>query len=263
MNDFREKYRPRVFREVIGNERSKKAIINMLKKGELRKGIYFYGLAGTGKTTLARLLVKGLHCENFTDDVCEKCVSCISFEKHFPGSNLYEYHDCSKMTGRDLDEILKSLSYGFGPGVLTFSASRTKLHIHTFDEFHRAKEPLQDKFLIPLETYKDILLIFCSIELKISLAFRQRVLCLETKPPEVDELVPWLQSICKRENIFAKDGNALNEVTKSAHQLPRECLSILDQAYLIGEPISTSLVREIAQDMQGSLSRDPEYYLVK
>jgi hypothetical protein len=257
--DFREKYRPKSFSEVIGNERPKKAIINMLKKGEIRKGTYLFGPAGGGKTSTARLIVKGLHCGNFTDDVCGECDPCISFEKSFPGSNHYAYHDCSKMSGRDLDEIIKS--FGFDPGILTFSTSKTKLHIHIFDEFYKVKQPLQDRLLTPLEICDGIALIFCSIGLTASQAFRQRVLSLQIKPPEAHELMPWAEIICKKENILIKDGNALNEVIKSAHRLPRECLSILEQAYLIGEPLSTSLVREIAQ--QGSSSSDPEYSLAR
>ena len=244
--DFREKYRPKTLKEVIGNERPKRAIVNMIRKGELRRGIFFYGPQGTAKTTLARLLVKGLHCENFTDDVCGICDRCLSFEKNFPASNLYEYHDCSKMTARELDEILKSL--GFGPGILTFSASSTKMHVHVFDEFQRATINLQDKFLIPLETQSDILLIFCSIELKISDAFHRRVLSLKTKPPEISQLVPWLDAICKAENIPIKDGNALRQVAETAHRLPGDCVRILEQFYLEEEPLSTSAVMEISQE---------------
>jgi DNA polymerase III delta prime subunit len=246
--DFREKYRPKALKEVIGNERPKRAIINMIKKGEIRKGVFFHGPVGTAKTTLARLLVKGLHCENFTDDVCGKCGSCISFEERFPESDHYGYHDCSKMSGKQLDEILKSLGYGFGPGILTFSTSTTRLHIHIFDEFHRAKEPLQDKFLIPLETCKDVLLIFCSIEPKVIPAFRRRTLSLETTPPEISQLLPWLGAICRAEKIPIKDGNALRQVAETAHRLPGDCVRILEQFYLEEEPLSTSLVMELGQD---------------
>lgn len=244
--DFREKYRPRTLKEVIGNEKPKKAIIKMAETGEVRRGIFFHGPVGTGKTTLARILVKALHCKHFTDDVCGKCASCLSFEKAFPGSNDYDYHDCSKMTGRNLDEILKSL--GFDPGISTFSISRTKLHIHIFDEFYRAKEPLQDKFLIPLETHDNILLIFCSVEPTVSPALRRRTLNLPTSPPEIGQLVPWLEDICMAEKILIKDSNALRQVAESTHRLPGECLRILEQVYLEDEPLSTSIVREIAQN---------------
>lgn len=241
--DFREKYRPRFFEEVVGNEIPKTAIINMIESNEIRRGIHFYGPYGTGKSTLARLTIKGLHCKNFSRDVCGKCVRCSSFEKNFLVSNDYFFHDCTKLTARNLEDILKGLWFG----VQAFSTSPTKLQIHILDEFQRAKEPLQEKFLVPLDVHENILLIFCSTGQKIGQAFYQRTLSLPTSPPQIGQLLPLLEKICKAENIVVADSNALIEVARNAHQLPRECLGLLEKVHLMKEPLSTSLVRELCQ----------------
>jgi DNA polymerase III delta prime subunit len=124
------------------------------------------------------------------------------------------------------------------------------------------KNPLQEKFLVPMEVYKDmdILLIFCLIDLtNIIQPFRDRVDVFKMKPPEIDELIPWLRKICAAEGITVRDNNALKQVAVSADRLPRACLSLLQQAYFLGEPLSTSLVKELAQDIQGSVDRGPQY----
>jgi DNA polymerase-3 subunit gamma/tau len=250
--DLREKYRPQTFSEIVGNRRVVERLQKIIKSHQIPRGLLFCGPTGSGKTTLARIMVKALHCQNFNNDVCGECVECSSFENHFPGSNNYSFHDCSQLTRKELDEIIYSLRFGF-------PTSPTGLHIHLFDEYHRMGEPSQDKFLIPLEQYYGILLIFCLIDdSNITRAFRGRVQVLETKPPEIDELIPWLQGICAAEGITIKDSNALRQVAVSANQLPRDCLGLLQQAYFLGEPLSTSLVKELAQN-QGSSRRDSEY----
>lgn len=252
--DLREKYRPKVFSQIVGNWRVVERLKKIVKSRQVPRGILFRGPAGSGKTTVARILIKALHCLNFQDDVCGKCVECLSFESHFPDSNKYAFHDCSKMTRKGLDEIIYSLRFGF-------STSPTGLHIHCFDEYHRMGEPSQDKFLVPLEHYEGILFIFCLIDdSDINRAFRGRVQVFEMKPPEPDELIPWLQGICAAEGIIIKNGDALQQVVLRANQLPRDCLGLLQQVLFLGEPLSTSLVRELAQD-QGSSRRDTDYHV--
>ncbi|MGO8988792.1 MAG: AAA family ATPase [bacterium] len=251
--DFRQKYRPQCFAEVIGNKTPIKILKNMVKTGDIRKGILFHGPPGSGKTTLAHLLIKGLLCEKFSDDVCNKCKNCRSFKSNLCGPEaFFSCHDCSRITAKKVDEIIDSLKNI--PEAKLRPDLKVKLHIHIFDEFHRAKEPIQDKFLIPLERMPDILLVFCRIDLKRgdNDAFLQRVTVLKTAPPEVDDLVPWLQRICAAEGIIVKDNNALKELAIRGHRLPRECLGLLEKAYLLGDPLSTDLVRELAQDSQES-----------
>jgi DNA polymerase III delta prime subunit len=148
------------------------------------------------------------------------------------------------MSARALEEILQSLRYP--------SDSSTGKRIIVLDEFQRAlNEKMQDQFLVDLEKYRDILLIFCLIDLeKVHEAFRQRVTVLKTNPPEIEELVHWLQKICTAEGIIIKDNGALEQVAKSAKRLPRGCLAFLEKVSLLGEPLSTSLARELAEDNQ-------------
>jgi DNA polymerase III gamma/tau subunit len=113
-----------------------------------------------------------------------------------------------------------------------------------------------------LERQEDLLAIFCVIDLKkVTEAFRQRVTVLKTNPPEIDELIPWLQNICDLEGIIIKDKNALRQVASSANQLPRECLSLLEKVLFLKEPLTTILVKELAQDNQESYDRGSQYSL--
>ncbi|MBM3282766.1 AAA family ATPase [Candidatus Gottesmanbacteria bacterium] len=183
-HDFREKYRPKAFSELVGNQRVVKKLINMIKLREIPRGALFHGPTGSGKTTLARLFIKALHCLDFKEDICGRCRECLYFDDHFPGSNNFSFYDCTRVTGRELDDIIEALRKGF-------PLSRAGIHINIFDEFHRAREPLVDKFLVALEQCQDILLIFCLIDIKnIPQAFLQRVTVLKTKPLKLTRSSP-------------------------------------------------------------------------
>tara|TARA_R110002050_G_scaffold130118_2_gene251710 strand:- start:1985 stop:2893 length:909 start_codon:yes stop_codon:yes gene_type:complete len=57
-----EKYRPTVLQDYVGNEQVKDTIQKCLDQNDIQNFI-FYGPAGTGKTTLAKLIVKNLDCD--------------------------------------------------------------------------------------------------------------------------------------------------------------------------------------------------------
>jgi replication factor C small subunit len=56
-----EKYRPTELESYVGNEHIKKTIQQYLNQGDIQNFI-FYSSAGTGKTTLAKLIVNNLDC---------------------------------------------------------------------------------------------------------------------------------------------------------------------------------------------------------
>mgnify|MGYP003628189198 CR=1 FL=1 len=58
-----EKYRPSKLKNYVGNENIKKSISKYLDQNDIQN-LIFYGPAGTGKTTLAKLIVKNLDCDH-------------------------------------------------------------------------------------------------------------------------------------------------------------------------------------------------------
>ena len=57
-----EKYRPTTLENYVGNEVIKSKIKDYLKQGSIQN-LLFHGVAGTGKTTLAKLIAKNLNCD--------------------------------------------------------------------------------------------------------------------------------------------------------------------------------------------------------
>lgn len=58
-----ERYRPRKLSEYVGNEHLKQKVSDYLQSGDVPH-LLFFGKAGTGKTTLAKLIVNSINCDH-------------------------------------------------------------------------------------------------------------------------------------------------------------------------------------------------------
>ena len=58
-----EKYRPSNLKNYVGNEHIKKSISKYIEQNDIQN-LIFYGTAGVGKTTLAKLCVQNLNCDH-------------------------------------------------------------------------------------------------------------------------------------------------------------------------------------------------------
>lgn len=58
-----EQYRPRVLENYVGNEHLKEKVSDYLQIGDVPH-LLFFGKAGTGKTTLAKLIVNSINCDH-------------------------------------------------------------------------------------------------------------------------------------------------------------------------------------------------------
>ena len=75
------KYRPKIFKELIGQEIIAETISNAIKINKTPNAYLLTGIRGVGKTTTARLIAKALNCsknigkgEMCNDkDVCNHC----------------------------------------------------------------------------------------------------------------------------------------------------------------------------------------------
>ena len=72
------KYRPRTFKELIGQEVIAETISNAIKLKKTPNAYLLTGIRGVGKTTTARLIAKALNCSKYSEqgDMCAEQETC-------------------------------------------------------------------------------------------------------------------------------------------------------------------------------------------
>ena len=72
------------FKDILGNEKNKILLKNILESGNISHSYLFIGAESIGKMLFAKEFAKGILCNNKQQDniPCNKCISCIKFENN-------------------------------------------------------------------------------------------------------------------------------------------------------------------------------------
>jgi DNA polymerase III subunit gamma/tau len=215
------KYRPQDFDEVVGQEAIVRTLKNAISSDQVRQAYLFAGPRGTGKTSLARILAKGLNCVQgptpTPDKVCNPCVTIAN------GTSLdvVEMDAASQRGIDDIREIRERV-------VLQPAEGRYKVYI--LDEAHQLTDAAWNALLKLIEEPPPhLVFVFCTTDLsKVLPTVRSRCQTFVFQRPRLPELVRKLRRIADGEDINVPD-QALALVARSARGAYRDAESTLDQ----------------------------------
>jgi len=137
-----EKYRPTTLEEYVGNETIKSKIADYLRQGSIQN-LLFHGVAGTGKTTLAKLIAKNLNCDllyiNASD---ERGIDTIR-DKIIPFASSMSFNDVKIVILDEADYITPQAQATLRNTIE--SCSKTTRFILTCNYLERIISPLQSR----------------------------------------------------------------------------------------------------------------------
>lgn len=223
-----QKYRPRNLDDYIGNEFLKKQLGTLNEQEKLPQTIMFYGEKGTGKTTMARLLVKNLMCESpVHGTACGNCTKCNRLDDEYiqtgkaPQNAMVKELNIADLRGvADAEEIVKDMKK---------KVAFNKKRVFILDEMQQASKEAQSTFLkIIEEPVANLYVIMCTTHPdKITDALSSRFKRFRIKRPKVTEIASRLEKVSQLEGVNY-DKNALRIIAGHHKNNPRESLNQLE-----------------------------------
>ncbi|HZO98198.1 MAG TPA: DNA polymerase III subunit gamma/tau [Gaiellaceae bacterium] len=214
-------YRPQTFSEVVGQEAVVRTLTNAIETGRVRQAYLFAGPRGTGKTSLARILAKGVNCERGpTAEPCNVCHSCVTIS----GGTSLDVIEMDAASQRGIDDIREIRERV----VLQPVEGRSKVYI--LDEAHQLTDAAWNALLKLIEEPPPhLLFVFCTTELaKVLPTVRSRCQTFVFQRPRLPDLIRLLRRVADGEGMDAPDA-ALGLVARSARGSFRDAVSTLDQ----------------------------------
>ena len=139
------KYRPKNFKELIGQDIMVQTITNSIKLKKLPNAYLLSGIRGVGKTTTARLIAKAINCnKNFVALEQGKYCDCNNCEEidNFKHLDVLEMDAASRTGIDDIRELIESSKY---------KPTSAKYKIIILDEVHMLSKQAFNGLLKTLE----------------------------------------------------------------------------------------------------------------
>ena len=221
------KYRPETFKDLVGQAAMVQTLRNAFEADRIAQAFILTGIRGTGKTTTARIIAKGLNCIGLdqkggpTVEPCGKCSNCTAI---IEGNHVDVLEmDAASRTGvDDIREIIESIYY---------KASSGRFRVYIIDEVHMLSNNAFNALLKTLEEPpKHVKFIFATTEIrKVPVTVLSRCQRFDLRRIEPEEMIALLQRIAKSEGVNVSE-DAFRMITRASEGSARDATSLLDQA---------------------------------
>ena len=232
------KWRPKSFREVVGQGHVTRALANAISLGKVHHAYLFTGTRGVGKTTFARILARALNCEK--GPTASPCLSCPSCVELLAGSAVdVQEIDGASHTG--IDDV-RRLREG-----AAYAPARMRYKIYIIDEVHMLSKAAFNGLLKLLEEPPPhVVFVFATTEPnRIPETILSRVQRFDFRMLSEEEISERLREMAAAETLACEE-EALRLMARYAFGSMRDGQSILEQAAVMGDgTVPASLVEEM------------------
>src|SRR5437773_4312466 len=232
------KFRPQVFEEVVGQKPIIQTLRNAIQMDRIGHAYLFSGPRGVGKTTTARILAKGLNCEQRPTIIpCNVCPSC---QEVASGKSIDVFEiDAASNTGVDnIRELRENAKY---------AAARSRYKIFIIDEVHMLSTSAFNALLKILEEPPaHVVFIMATTERhKVPATILSRCQQFIFRSISPAEIQAHLRQIADRESVKIDD-RAISYIVKASEGSMRDAQSLLDQIISFsGQEVVDEDVRDV------------------
>lgn len=221
------KYRPETFADLVGQDAMVRTLKNAFEADRIAQAFIMTGIRGTGKTTTARIIAKGMNCigpdgqGGPTTEPCGECENCVAIMegRHV---DVMEMDAASRTGVNDIREIIDSVHY---------RAASARYKIYIIDEVHMLSTSAFNALLKTLEEPPaHVKFVFATTEIrKVPVTVLSRCQRFDLRRIEPEDMIAMLRRIATAEGAEITD-DALALITRAAEGSARDAQSLLDQA---------------------------------
>ncbi|NNE51762.1 MAG: DNA polymerase III subunit gamma/tau [Sulfitobacter sp.] len=232
------KYRPETFVDLVGQGAMVRTLKNAFAADRIAQAFIMTGIRGTGKTTTARIIAKGMNCigpdgtGGPTTEPCGVCEHCVAIMegRHV---DVLEMDAASNTGVGDIREIIDSVHY---------RAASARYKVYIIDEVHMLSTNAFNALLKTLEEPPEhVKFIFATTEIrKVPVTVLSRCQRFDLRRIEPEVMIAMLRRIADSEGAQIAD-DALALITRAAEGSARDATSLLDQAISHGAGETTAM----------------------